>query len=362
MNVLWGSYQKFEGPWCRGVHPFVLSGSPTDNEKILAVITATEGGAYDAVNMYDMCLWTVGIIQWCNAAPQLSVDDMLGRAVEIDPFCIKPLAELALERAYTFKKVGGKYRFERGGNVVVTAEDQKSLYFLNSRGAKGTWDAASKQWARRWCEASARVWESSDARKAQLEYTAQRVQSFAYGAGRTLLSQMPNTNIGQAWRAMYLSFAANNPVKAAQAVAAVVDDRSSTPWTEAWLNEMAYSLVTRPGISIYPSRYNKIRPVIEWMYGINLPDYADELAAWSKHRFNGRWCEPIEIQRALLALGYDIGPSGADGVIGARTRAAIRLFEPTERVPIEHQDGFFDEHTAVAMERALERQGITALS
>ena len=34
-----------------------------------------------------------------------------------------------------------------------------------------------------------------------------------------------------------------------------------------------------------------------------------------------------EIQRALLARGYDLGPSGADGDVGLRTIAAVTAFQ-----------------------------------
>lgn len=34
-----------------------------------------------------------------------------------------------------------------------------------------------------------------------------------------------------------------------------------------------------------------------------------------------------EIQRVLLACGYDLGPSGADGDAGPRTIAAVTAFQ-----------------------------------
>lgn len=364
MNVSWGSYQKFEGPWTRGQQPFVLSSAPTENEEIIAVITATEGGTYDAVNMYDVCLWTVGIIQWCNRAPQHSVDDMLGQAVAADPTCLKPLSSLALERAYSFQRVGTRYRFVRGGNAVDSVEEQQKLYFLNATGEKGGWDEESKVWARRWCTAGAQVWASEAARRAQLDFTAKRAQGFAFGAGKALLAQMPDSSVGRAWRALYLSFAANNPARAAAAVEAAQKASAGVmvPWGEDWLAHMAFMLTTHPGIAIYPHRYNKIRPVIENLFGVDLPDYAKELSDWSAAKFQARWYDPIELQRALLALGYDLGPAGADGVAAGRTQAALLAFEEDAGVPIEHQDGMLDIVTASALERALEAKGLEALA
>lgn len=365
MNILWGKYLGYEGPWTRGVQPFVLGGSPTRDEETIAVITATEGGTYDAVNMYDVCLWTVGIIQWCNRAPQHSVDDLLGRALVADPSCADALLSLALERAYQFrKKAGGNYRFIRAGNPVDTPELQQTLYFLNASGAQGSWDDDSRAWAKRWVEASAKVWESPRARQAQLVYTAERVRRFASGVGRALLQEAPDTPIGRAWSAMYLSFAANNPMKAAAAVAESSKQTAGvmSPWTAPWLANMALTLTTHPGIAIYPARYNAIRPVIERIYGVDLPDYAKELSDWSVKNFQGRWYDVLELQRALLALGYDLGPEGATGSFDSRTLRALKALEVEEGVPLEHQDGCMDVHTAQALERALEEKGTAALT
>ncbi|BCH32647.1 hypothetical protein MesoLjLc_45770 [Mesorhizobium sp. L-8-10] len=35
----------------------------------------------------------------------------------------------------------------------------------------------------------------------------------------------------------------------------------------------------------------------------------------------------LDVQRALIALGYDLGPTGADGIPGRRTTAAVRQFQ-----------------------------------
>lgn len=41
------------------------------------------------------------------------------------------------------------------------------------------------------------------------------------------------------------------------------------------------------------------------------------------------------LQRILISLGYDLGPAGADGVIGRATVAAITAFQAVERVPVK---------------------------
>lgn len=52
------------------------------------------------------------------------------------------------------------------------------------------------------------------------------------------------------------------------------------------------------------------------------------------------------LQRALAARGYDLGPSGADGVLGAvtsstsKTRAAIRAFQTSQGIASPGQSGY----------------------
>lgn len=370
MDVYWGSYLGYEGPWARGVQRFSLSATPSEEERLIAVITATEGGTYDAVNMYDVCLWTVGLIQWCNRAPQRSVDSLLG-AVAAKPLgdkALEPLRSLAAKRGYSLgaTSIGGRpsFAFHKDGAPVTTVAQQRALYFLNASGEKGSWDAPSKAWARDWLCASAAVWESPVARTAQLEYTAARLRSFAVGAGLVLLKAAPATGIGRAWTAMYLSFAANNPAKAAAAVeyAQRTCAGQLSPWTQPWLAHMAYALTTHPGIAIYPIRYNAIRPVIERLYGVDLPDLAKELTAWSVQNFGGKWGHVTEVQQALQMLGYDIGPEGVDGRWSSRLQDALLQFEVDRGTPRDHADGLPDAEAMRLVAKALEDAAVKALS
>lgn len=367
MNILWGQYKAqgntYEGPWTKGVQKFTLSESPSEAEKVVAVITATEGGTYDAVNMYDSCLWTVGVIQWCNRAPMFLVDRLMAAAAKADPDCLRPLTALAAERGYRSEIVNGEIlRFYQGQNMIDTPDEQKRMYFLNSTGLKGTWDPASKTWAQRWLTASVQVWESEKARQAHLDFTLRRLSSFAYEAGKTLLSQMPDTDIGRAWRAMYLSFAANNPSNAAKAVANSLKETagSVTPWSKEWLANMALHLTTDSGVVIYPIRYNAIRPVIERLYGVDLPDHAADLKKVTD-TVQQVWLDPKVWQLALITLGYDVGPSGADGIPGKMTIEATKKFEVDHGVPAEFQDGMLDQATVSALEKALEAAGVSKL-
>lgn len=362
-DVRWGSYDKYEGPWTTGSELYKLPSRSTDAEKFMAVVTATEGGRYDAVNMYDVCLWTAGIIQWCNRPPQFSVDNLMGKVYEADPALLGPLTSLAKERGYSFGLRGAAYRFYKTSSID-TVPLQQALYFKEASGEKGSWGSEDKAWARRWCLATAQVLAQEGAKTAQVAYTAPKMESFAFKAGRELLRRAPTTPVGYAWRAMYLSFAANNPSKAAAAAEAAQRETTGRvpEWSAEWLVVMARHLTFDPGVSIYPHRYNKIRPVIESLWGVDLPDTADGIAALVQSGVASKWMDPVEIQRALVALGYDLGPSGADGNFGGMTREALRRFEATTSIPAEFQDGMPDKYTLPELEKALERKGAQELS
>ena len=55
-------------------------------------------------------------------------------------------------------------------------------------------------------------------------------------------------------------------------------------------------------------------------------------------------------QRALISLGYDLGPSGADGVVGTRTRAAVVAFQTRAGLVA---DGVVGPLTRAALQAAL---------
>lgn len=57
---------------------------------------------------------------------------------------------------------------------------------------------------------------------------------------------------------------------------------------------------------------------------------------------------PIGIQSALEVLGYNVGP--VDGIVGTRTRAAIKDFQAKEGLKV---DGIAGPKTIEAMKKAL---------
>lgn len=338
-QIGWGKYGGYEGPLFWGSAPVRLSDTPTDAEKVLQVVTSTEGGKWNAVNMYDRMIISVGAIQWGEAG-MFGVSDMLGVVAERDPSLLDPLSA-AMGSGVEFKKNGsGHWRFFVAGVEVTTLAQQQHLFLGSSNGHEGTWDDGSKALAREWAAGMANVFEQVEAQKAQAEFTLGRLRAFAFKEAQAILwgsdEALPNKGWVGALRAAYLSFAANLPAVAnAQIQKAPV--AGLTKWSPEWCVAILRQLTFGPNIAIYPGRYNSIRPVIEKLYGVDLPDFAADLKTW--HASEGIDLDPApetdvppftnigQIQSELLQEGYDLGPKGSDGQDGPKTQEAVRSFQ-----------------------------------
>lgn len=331
-DIKWSSYQSFEGPFYIGTQRFKMPESPTFNDKILAVITATEGGSWNAINMYDRCILTVGLIQWCEGG-QYSVSDMLG-ALEVakpgtvDGYLRHPMSVAGV----SFKKnAKGRYRFhfnDDRGEVDRTIEQQQ-LFLGKSNGHKGTWDADSKEYAKMWAASFASLYEVPEAIQSQREYTVPRLYGFGLKTFQDLARrpEARDTPIGQAFVCAYLSFAANNPARADKSLNEALrtwDNSKGPAWSPRWLIHILEKLTFFTGVTIYPHRYNAIRPVLERLFGIDLPDRSEQLEGL---------LAPAEVQSILVhQLHYDLGKSGpkgdgVDGAWGGKSKAALMDFE-----------------------------------
>lgn len=341
----WGKYRSFEGPWFPGTVGYTLPTDPSQQEIELATITATEGGHFDAANFYDRCICTMGLIQWCEQG-QFSVSDMLGEFVEATSLdFVQNQLHAALEQSKsTFKKnPRGRYRFhfldERG--EVDRATEQQQLFLLRSNGQQGTWDTESKSYAKMWVARLVSLFGEQDTIKPQVLYTTKRLQGFLLPYSKDLYRNAPNTNLGNAFRAGLLSFAANNPSFADKYVRAA--DQGER-YTLQWLVSILTSLTFGPRVAIYPGRYNKIRPVLERVFSIDLPDVADQLQGFHKTEA-GTAIQPKDVQTMLKRLGYDLGnygpnKDGIDDQWGKLTTQALRDFQEMYGLaPIDGQPG-----------------------
>jgi putative peptidoglycan binding protein len=357
-DVRWASYRNLEGPIYRGPSNglFALPGSPTEVDRIVAVTTAIEGGNYGAVNMYDRGIVSCGLLQFIEGLGQFSVSAMLGEVSHADRSMLREVDLLCDEVGVTLKDVGigsvSKWRFQRKSDyeVIDTTAEQQSLFYLHSTGEKGTWDSASKDRAMRWAYAIGTVFTYPQAQFAQRIFTADRLLGFASSFARPILDAAPRHSVGRAFKASYLSYAVNNPRWASDALkAAVTAPAVPTAWSQDWLIHVLKYLTFNAKISIYPSRYRALRPVVENLYEINLPDFADELQKWKAG--GARVMEPTEIQAALVKLGYDLGPSGVDGKWGPKSSEALLLFEQQHGIP--NPDGRPDPVTINKLEDVL---------
>jgi hypothetical protein len=329
-----GSYKDYTGFWSPGIYKYNLQAiGPLSDEadKRTAVIAATEGGAYDASNFYDRCIATHGLIQFCDAS-MFGVCDLLGAVADYDVTKIEAVGEYAAHRAFSFTKSTGRWRFFDNAKraPVLTLEQQRHLWILNSDGH--SWDEASKTVAKGWIQALSAVWADEDVRALQRRYVAQKLMGFVMAPVRPILfgDVAFGENITLAGQAAYLSFAANLPAVAGAQFAKL--SPSLERGTMEWLLELLRVLTFGAGIPIYVDRYNKIRPHLERLYDVDLPDTAALLKAGTTALDHPPASNPIGAsvaQHALIAAGFDLGPMGADGVFGARSKSALVEFQRT---------------------------------
>lgn len=284
-NIGWGSYKEYEGPFFRGTRVYVMPSNPSDKDKDLQVLTATEGGRYDAVNMYDRCIVSIGLIQWCEAS-QYSTSDLLGAVADnLGPDSVIQHLKPALDLCNaTFKKnVKGKWRFFflDGRNEVDTLSKQQEL-FLGCSGIKGKWNPEAKERALLWAACFANVWQSEEARRVQVHFTHARLRWFYTADAKKILLEDAEPNVGWAGalRGAYNSFAGNLPTTAGKHLRIATDKLKSPKWSPDWCIGVLQELTFGPDIAIYPHRYNVIRPHLERLWSIQLPKTSDELKEW----------------------------------------------------------------------------------
>lgn len=283
-DIGWSSYGNYEGPFFHGRQKYVLPQEPDDSDRYMGVITAAEGGTYDAINMYDRGIISVGIIQWIEAG-QYSVSGMLGEVcdtVGTDAVMV-PLRPALDACGATFKKnASGKWRFffNDARGEVDNLEKTRAL-FLGCSGLKGSWTPEARLRAKTWAACVANVWGTDEAKHAQNAYTRARLPGFVGSDAKKILFG-PEADEGWigAVRAAFMSFAINLPAVANTQARNAAASLKSPKWSPDWCTGVLKQLTFGPNVAIYPVRYNGIRPVLERLWGITLPKTAKDLAAW----------------------------------------------------------------------------------
>lgn len=281
-KVRWGKYKQYEGPYCHGERKFILPKVPSLSDKLIYVITQTEGGTYDAVNLYDSCICSCSLIQLCDRFHLVS--RLLGAvASELGVNAIiEPLREaLNLSKAMFKQNKNKQWRFFIGEEECSTEQKLQELYLGGSSGRCGDWTDAQRHHAKTWVVGLAKIWDNPKACDVQVKFIASRLFSFVMPETKKILFADDDWNTWKgAIKAAYLSFAANNPKLASDNFLVALRTTDALIWSPEWCIHVLKQLTFGPNITIYPNRYNKIRPVLEVLFNItDLPKTSDDLKA-----------------------------------------------------------------------------------
>lgn len=346
-KISWVPYKSWEGPMWVGNKPAHLPYDAPMPMLYLKVISSTEGNL-DAGQGWDICRMTFGFNQWCGLYPGMV--RMLNAVQKARPGALDPLIKFT--ESIGVSLTGKDDYFLVKGQKMNTDPLLRQIFFAGGTGLKGTWTSEQRNRVIGWVVAFANChWEDPEAAGAQINYAASTVLGFVNQEARWLFDKSLDLSapgetkaIVNTLRAAFLSFAANNPTRASTYLNQTRAKTSLAAWTMPWLVEMLRGLTWDPQVDIHPARYNAIRPVLERAFGLDLPDFADELR---KAREAGQ--EPMSvlaIQQRLIDLGYDVGPTGADGKWGKRSEQAVKDFQKDKGLTV---DGIVGPKTRAAL-------------
>lgn len=320
----------------------------------MRVAISTEGAAADAFNGYDRGVYSISYIQLLGSNG--TAGRLLAFLAERDPHATS--AELARWLQ------GRGVRLEKNGQMVKTgvlAGEAMALALYGCNGTIGSWRPENKALAEQFALKVISRTREGRAPELALQFVKENLFGFVmprtlqalYGGGQDL--------VGSGWRgalqALFLSFSANLPEVADQRLWAYVakcqEQGLSTDFDDpGFVRGAARELTFGPLIAIYPERYDKIRPEVERLYGVDLPDSAALLDSYTRaERPTLKYVGVREIQQMLLRLGYNLGPGGADGSYGSKTREAVILFQARRGLVA---DGKAGAKTVAALAKACE--------
>lgn len=354
-DIKWGSYKSWEGPWFRGTQRLTMVANPSPAFKRVYVSSSSEGG-FDSINMYDKCTMSIGMSQACETPWRLT-SKLVAAIAERDPGLLEPLRPALEASNADFVKTRGKWRFVftkpfkgfPAGEVDPGAE-QKALFLLDSNGHKGTWgpkDSPSRSHGKLWAASMANMLVQPAAKEAQIEWVSSRAALYAMpNAKKVLFDGAADDGWVGAFRAAYLSYALNIPTRADQMLTEGLRTVPGKKWSPEWCIYLLKYITFKSGVGIWPHRYSAIEDSVQRLYGVDIPDSHEELKAWKveqgladvddeviyEEEPEAKGLEPTftttkEVQAHLIAMGYDLGPSGADGRLGRKSRDAVRTFQ-----------------------------------
>lgn len=285
-NVKWGKYREWAGPYWPGSKLIEMPNNPDFSWKVLSVLTATETkGFVDSVNMYDRMIISISPIQWGESG-QYSVSNILGLVAERDPIALFEIQPALAQADAGFEQDGaGKWRFrfrDERGWVDSVAKQQQLFWSTDGKAASWGEDGSPQRiYAKTWAACVASTFHHSKAIGAMFEYTLPRLYGFAMGPAKTdlfaeVLEDHEHGYEG-AIRAMYISYAGNNPAKASQLYTLA---RSSPGWAAMSTYDRFFLLArhfTTQGFDIWGRRYDDIAPALESAFDIDIPQHWQDL-------------------------------------------------------------------------------------
>lgn len=353
-DIQWGGYDRWEGPYFYGTRKYSLPPDPTLAEKMFDTIIRTEGGAPDLVNMYDRCKVSGGYFQWCES-PYLLTSKLIGHIMDADESLGNPLRPAMDASGTELTRDPGRWRLrlKETGELVEAPILQERVFFGGATGLKKSWSRGQEEIAKLWAASLANMLGQAEAERIQVSYSVPRMMSFVMPKAEKILWKDPDCPLdgwASAVRTGFISFAGNLPAVAEKHLLIACEKSRFGKWSPEWCVDVLKELTFGPKIAIFPDRYEKIRPYLEKHFGVDLPDFADDLASWWNGMGGGTLMYTVrEMQAALIKLGYDLGPAGVDGKMGPKTKKALTLFQESRGLKA---DGVFGPQSRAALAEA----------
>ncbi len=280
-HLRWNVYHGWEGPVFPGNMPVPAANLDSSfHSKVLAITAAAEGGGFNAVQLWDSGLLSVGAIQFIDSG-SWNVCNMLGEVAEACGVeqviaMLKPALDIC---DASFSKLSdGKWRFSLKGQVVNTTALQKLLYFGDAQGnTKGSYNEAKRTRVKTWAVCMANVWDIPGSTDVQSDFTLRKLKDgFTWGSLRTDLfngaSEMDDGWLG-ATRAMLLAYAVNAPAIVVKRYD-VARHNNKEKFSREWCLEVLHDVVINSGIDVWRNRWPAKLPFVEKAFGVKLPSYA----------------------------------------------------------------------------------------
>ncbi|OPZ35060.1 MAG: putative peptidoglycan binding domain protein [Synergistetes bacterium ADurb.BinA166] len=175
-------------------------------------------------------------------------------------------------------------------------------------------------------------------RDGQREYVKPRVKAFVMAQTRAALASDPSEDgWSGALKAAVMSYSVNIPATTDKLfMQAFSDPRWKGMSCKDRFGFAMGHMVIGSHIATWPHRYEGIVKPIESLFGVDIP-------ALSELRdIAGQSAPPVDdptlwtttaVQKFLISKGYDLGPVGADGLFGPKTKAAVGQFQTASGIP-----------------------------